>query len=1237
MKTKHFVIAATSALLLGATTTMSAKNAEDIRIYINPGHGGWGAGDRHMGTIKHGDATYTDTTGFFESNTNLWKGFGLLDKLVDYGFKFDRSLNQAPAGVKDDGIKYGAARDFSQGLVMSHVKLGESRSLTEISTEAEMNNFDYFISVHSNAHVDGNNTNYPAFFIRGENSTESSPGSIDRVKPVWKYAYGNTHSCWSNYSMENVALYYDVDFWGGDYAVNTYPNGKTYKGYYGVLRHGVPGYLVEGYFHTYQPARHRAMNPDVCRHEGEAYARGIAEFFGVEQEKTGDIYGIVRDKHERFRHKYYNCSSASADAYKPLNGAKATLLKDGKPIAEYTTDDEWNGAFIFTDLEPGEYTISVSAEGYKEMEAEYAGPFVVEAAKSLYPDVYLESTSYEPPKVVYTDYPDELTTPAIGAADTYNMAASQLDKAVPALEGKSVKRFIAKGDNLYVLAHDADMNPTLLVLDAATLDTKAVVSTDGTEGTHSPLADIQVTADGVLIGSAAELCHINNEQVEDGETFGECNIYRWANDEKGVPTGAPQKWFTTSATANFFRAVTGFTFAYSGTADEGQMYIPSYSVYYNRKVWLNVLDIIEGKMVSSRFVNQTRDLMNMDDLGEDVTLTVSPLDSKMFVVNSTKVAPMQFSAADYNLQATAEAPAKESAREGFFKYAGHSFMAVADVDGENHVGVNLLDVTAGLDKATAVATTNTAMEGVKALSAAAGRTVVHRNNDEEITGADIDLYTLRGDKVSRFTTAGVDQPKVRGEWAYGLYQTDSYNPVDLTKYMLNFSLTGDAYARVEAVSTEDPSDVKVLAEGEFKKGENQVVITPKDLEPSTSLDYNWRVVVENRPVATVATVFKSEYPSSGVSIDLNPESPFFGNTYVSQYSAPRGLRLFSPDLDKAAPLYLEGVWDTGVGASPWRSAILPTGTVLISDWGDAQGGIYKFNPAKPDSPRENFFAGTCNPSSGEWTYEGKVIGGSTSGMAVRGSGENTVLYSFQEDWPSDYSLNLVSWNLGTAEQVTGQPSAQYDNLSQYLINGNVNVLADDHGLYLAQVRGAGNNTKGVPAFIIADYDSNIVFNSGSDWEALNGGISAIAVTPDAKTFYVQDASGDIHVCAMTWEPNFTLTPLYKFNVVADGGTNRDTYQLALDPAGNLYAANRSSFRVFSLPREASEAVTPAASKYHLAVGGYVGVENVSVDAVETEGEAVYYNMNGIQVPAENLVPGVYVKVIGNTSTKVVVK
>lgn len=82
MKFKRLLTA--SAMALFMSTAVSAQTTvNDIRIYINPGHGAWCANCRPMGTVKHGENNAftdvnNDTTNFFESNTNLEKGFGLL-------------------------------------------------------------------------------------------------------------------------------------------------------------------------------------------------------------------------------------------------------------------------------------------------------------------------------------------------------------------------------------------------------------------------------------------------------------------------------------------------------------------------------------------------------------------------------------------------------------------------------------------------------------------------------------------------------------------------------------------------------------------------------------------------------------------------------------------------------------------------------------------------------------------------------------------------------------------------------------------------------------------------------------------------------------------------------------------------------------------------------------------------------------------------------------------------------
>lgn len=89
-------------LILSAAVALCASSAfagiEDVRIYINPGHGAFDAGSRPMGTVKHGaNNAYSDenndTSNFFESNTNLQKGLAMLGKLIEYGVPFDHTKN----------------------------------------------------------------------------------------------------------------------------------------------------------------------------------------------------------------------------------------------------------------------------------------------------------------------------------------------------------------------------------------------------------------------------------------------------------------------------------------------------------------------------------------------------------------------------------------------------------------------------------------------------------------------------------------------------------------------------------------------------------------------------------------------------------------------------------------------------------------------------------------------------------------------------------------------------------------------------------------------------------------------------------------------------------------------------------------------------------------------------------------------------------------------------------------
>lgn len=397
----------TALLATFAVIASSALESRNLRIYINPGHGSWTTNDRPFALIDHGSyRTSTgevDTLRFFESNTNLEKAFGVMEKLIEYGVPFDRTRNQSNSVP----TRVGAALDLRQNIVLSRVKNGPfpvtsdanysggyNRSLSEIAIEVEQNNFDMFLSIHSNGNNTSTNTteNYLLMLFRGEGSNSANwrdevPNSVRMAQACWKYAIANTHQQWSS-GLNAEIIRGDWTFYGS-HSVST--NGCD--GYLGVLKHHVPGFLAEGYFHTYGPGRHRAMNWDVDRSEGVAYARGIADYFGFNNETTGDILGIVRDLEKEIK-DYLYAPCTGVDKFHPINGCVVSLKKDGQQVATYTTDNRYNGAFYFPRLAPGKYALSFSHPDYDALEQDFE--VEVKAGATAYPSVQLKNPNYDP-------------------------------------------------------------------------------------------------------------------------------------------------------------------------------------------------------------------------------------------------------------------------------------------------------------------------------------------------------------------------------------------------------------------------------------------------------------------------------------------------------------------------------------------------------------------------------------------------------------------------------------------------------------------------------------------------------------------------------------------------------------------------------------------------------------------------------------------------------------------------
>lgn len=410
MKNSRLSICLSIALIFVSLSVSAAK------IYINPGHGAWNSNSRPMATIPYPNTT--DTLGFWESNTNLWKCLYLEQKLKAAGHNVKMSRRANGGTWQADGSQY-------------------DKKLSVIAAEAQAYSADYFISVHSNAiGDDARTTNYPIFLYRGEDNSVYVTNSDLMAKKAWTYHFDIFHSgmetcSYAGYTINNSNVRGDISFQSGNYST---VNG--FKGFYGVLKHGCPGYLVEGYFHTYQPARHRALNPDWCCQEGLRYYRGIQAWFGGATETKGYIMGYIRTKEKTINQTYYSVRTGN-DQYMPINGAKVQLRDASGNIIKtdcypyvarqlknqnyYTTDNNYNGVFVFSNLTPGKYTLTVYKNGY----ADYTETLTVTADKTTYTQIFLTSgTGTEPAETSTTLNPYAYDVKAQLSQDQHRLTVS---------------------------------------------------------------------------------------------------------------------------------------------------------------------------------------------------------------------------------------------------------------------------------------------------------------------------------------------------------------------------------------------------------------------------------------------------------------------------------------------------------------------------------------------------------------------------------------------------------------------------------------------------------------------------------------------------------------------------------------------------------------------------------------------------------------------------------------------
>ncbi|MBR1809423.1 MAG: Ig-like domain-containing protein [Paludibacteraceae bacterium] len=347
-----------------------------VKIYINPGHGGNDSDDRNMVVypFKGGDPN-----GFWESTSNLDKGLKLNEWLQREGFqtKMSRTQNR----TEDD------------------------RALSAISAEASAYGADYMLSIHSNA---GGPSNYVLELYSGqeENDTRTYRNPAPRQAEsraistvIAKWLTKNQVTTWSPASRANGWVIGDKTF--GYTIMGGWTDG------YGVLRKlSVPGCISEGCMHDYIPETYRLLNMDYKWRESFYFMAAFYEYFLGKTLPYGAIGGQVRDWYKKIEFPKMTKIRGSRDELLPIHGAKVILLQDGKQLATYTTDTLYNGVFFFWDLKPGTYTLRTEIDHYYTMEKEVT----VVAGDIAYQDMLVNAKRETRPEVVsYTPHVENIT------------------------------------------------------------------------------------------------------------------------------------------------------------------------------------------------------------------------------------------------------------------------------------------------------------------------------------------------------------------------------------------------------------------------------------------------------------------------------------------------------------------------------------------------------------------------------------------------------------------------------------------------------------------------------------------------------------------------------------------------------------------------------------------------------------------------------------------------------------
>ena len=510
------------------------------------------------------------------------------------------------------------------------------------------------------------------------------------------------------------------------------------------------------------------------------------------------------------------------------------------------------------------------------------------------------------------------------------------------------------------------------------------------------------------------------------------------------------------------------------------------------------------------------------------------------------------------------------------------------------------------------------------------------------------VYALNGEGTS--TTAAPaelaiaisrPEPKHRAAMAYDLSIADNGSD----NYSVTFKSSDEGQAAIVLTNQADAEDVATIDLSAVVKGENTLAFSAGDLKGGT---YNWAIeIISNIEGEAPVLVYAGETPEQmvrgGVVTITDETVPAYGYTIVS-HGKWQGFDVYDPAGEHVGTFHKDFKQSTNQSA-PFRGAERE-GLAVFADWSDATAGYWVVDPLNPTAEPYNLLAAPGATAAGSGLYttaEGVITAGGSAAIAFQGKGDDTVMYGFEEDRP-DASNVVVAWPIGSAQYLTVAPKMIFSgaaatseiptneggvNTKSRLANTNVDILAIENGFFCSQVRANGKEPA-TPPFIYVSNDGQEIMNAGME-EILESATAGIAITKD-RSLFAASMNDAIRFFTIEWdETGFPV--MTKLADVEVPGLR--WAQMRFDAANNLhvYARECGGYQVYALNGEGT-ASTAAPVELAITKQGD-GISDIAVDAAN--GDAVYYNLNGVRIAAENLTPGVYVKVVNGKASKVVVK